>query len=101
MDWSEAAVEGRDEVLKVADALQPALFRGAKQARQQSLCTQLPIGGEKVQLKCLQQPRIWRKEIRVAPAKGDEGVNSFLRNLKHEGGTIGVEQLRVSLLKSI
>ena len=36
----------------------------------------------------------------MPPAKGDEGVNSFLGNLKHQGGAIGVEQLRVSLLKS-
>ena len=43
---------------------------------------------------------IWRKERIVPPAKGDEGVNSFLGNLKHQGGAIGVEQLRVSLLKS-
>ena len=34
----------------------------------------------------------------VLPAKGDEGVNSFLGNLQHKGGTIGVEQLWVSLL---
>ena len=45
MDWGEAAVEGGDEVLEVADALQAALFGGAKQARQQSFCAQLPLVG--------------------------------------------------------
>ena len=51
-------------------------------------------------LMCRGQVRIWRKERRLPPAKGDKGVNSFLRNLKHKGGAIGVEQLGVSLLKS-
>ena len=45
MDRGETAVEGGDEVLQVADALQPALFGRAKQARQQSLCAQLPFDG--------------------------------------------------------
>ena len=78
----------------------PPSFEGQSRHGNNRSALNCLLVGKKVQLKCLQQPRIWRKEIRVAPAKGDEGVNSFLRNLKHEGGTIGVEQLRVSLLKS-
>ena len=39
VDRGEAAVEGRDQVLQVADALQTALFGRAEEARQEPLST--------------------------------------------------------------